>query len=112
MTKRQHDYYVAIKAFIEKNGYSPHYQEIADLVGIKSLTSVAHACDRLAALGYVTFVGKGIGRRVKLLKKEYQDLTSCNRNHAQIWFSVTFCPLCELLMNTQQPPTQADVYRR
>ncbi len=103
-----------IKKFIETNGYSPRYQDIADAMGVKSLSGVSNAVRQLAFLGYVTLVGEGQAKKIRLLANQYHELLFCHREHVQIWFQGNFCPMCELIrtyeLRIQQPPTQEEVF--
>lgn len=44
-----------IVAFIESNGYSPSYREIASAVGLRSASTVLHHLEALAAEGLIGY---------------------------------------------------------
>lgn len=44
-----------IVAFIESNGYSPSYREIASAVGLRSASTVLHHLEALASKGLIGY---------------------------------------------------------
>ncbi len=69
MTKRMSDYYVFIRNFIYKNGYSPTHTEIAAGVGISSRGTTKKYIDLL--------VNKGL---IKINKKTSRNIELVNNN--------------------------------
>lgn len=53
LTKRQVDVLECIWMFINKKGYSPAFREIAEGVGITSLSTVSKHLDTLESKGYI-----------------------------------------------------------
>ncbi len=52
-TKKQHELFVFIDAFIRENNYSPSYREIMSALGYKSVSTVAIHVDGLIGGGYL-----------------------------------------------------------
>ncbi len=104
MTRQQKVYFDAIERYIKKNGCSPAYTEIAKMLGIRSLASVAKMVDRLVRDGYLV-KGLGGGRNLSIVPGKLHGFNICDRNHAEIYFRETVCPLCtEIQKNT--PPRE------
>lgn len=68
MTRRQSEALAFIAAFIEREGYSPSYREIAAGIGLSSHTNAHRIVRCLEAQGYVTFA-RGCGRTLRLVKQ-------------------------------------------
>ena len=54
MTAKQRKIFDFIEYFIEENGYSPTFQQIADKMKLRSLATVSKHIDRIIAEGYLT----------------------------------------------------------
>ena len=67
LTKKQEKLYLAIKNFIEKNGYAPTIREINEIINIKSTSTTFYKLLQLQKKGYITYVN-GKSRTIKLLK--------------------------------------------
>lgn len=67
LTKKQEKVYLAIKNFIEKNGYAPTIREINELINIKSTSTTFYKLLQLQKKGYITYVA-GKSRTIKILK--------------------------------------------
>lgn len=67
LTYIQKRFYYSIKDFIEKNGYSPSYRELARLNGINSVATVNYHMKRLKDKGYIDYQ-EGRCRTVKIIK--------------------------------------------
>ncbi|OAK72703.1 hypothetical protein ABB05_07560 [Lederbergia galactosidilytica] len=65
---RQKEIILAIKEYVEDNGYPPSYRELTNLVGLKSVSTLAGHLDRLKAKGYVSFM-PGLPRTLSLNKE-------------------------------------------
>ncbi len=65
---RQKEIIIAIKEYVEDNGYPPSYRELRDLVGLKSVSTVSGHLDRLKAKGCVSFM-PGLPRTLSINKK-------------------------------------------
>lgn len=59
LTRRQKDFMDTVSRFIERNGYSPSYEELAREMNLRSLATVNKYVVTLRAKGYLR---KGIGR--------------------------------------------------
>lgn len=67
LTKKQEKLYLAIKNFIEKNGYAPTIREINEIINIKSTSTTFTKLLQLQKKGYITYIN-GKARTIKLLK--------------------------------------------
>lgn len=67
LTYVQKRVYYSIKDFIEKNGYSPSFREIAKLNGNNSVATVQFHMKRLRNKGYIQYEDKK-SRTVKIVK--------------------------------------------
>jgi len=67
LTKRQVDLFNAIKVYIEDNGHSPSYRELADISGLKSTSTVSGHLEKLKAKGYINFI-RGAPRTLTIKK--------------------------------------------
>lgn len=67
LTKKQEILYLAIKNFIEKNGYAPTIREINEIINIKSTSTTYTKLLQLQKKGYITYIN-GKARTIKLLK--------------------------------------------
>lgn len=67
LTKKQEKVYLAIKNFIEKNGYAPTIREINEIINIKSTSTTFTKLLQLQKKGYITYIN-GKARTIKLLK--------------------------------------------
>lgn len=67
LTKKQEKLYLAIKNFIEKNGYAPTIREINEIINIKSTSTTFNKLLQLQKKGYITYIN-GKARTIKLLK--------------------------------------------
>lgn len=56
MTKRQRQMFDFIRGYWKERGYSPSYREIADGVGIRSISGVSRMLICLQERGLVTFL--------------------------------------------------------
>lgn len=72
MTDQQKRIYLAIRAFIETNGYGPTIREICNAVGLSSSSTVKSHVDTLRRKGYVTFE-KSLPRTIRLTDKPLED---------------------------------------
>jgi len=54
LTERQQQILNAITSFINEKGYSPTVRELADMVGIKSSSTLYRHLQKLAKKGYIT----------------------------------------------------------
>ncbi len=101
---------MAIRDFLATEGYAPNYRQIAKLVGVRSLGTVAVRVHQLVDHGYVTLTPFGRINSVRTIPDDCADLVMCNRGHVAIWFRASFCPLCELLQRLH-PPAPPGVYK-
>ena len=53
LNQREYDLYLAIKSFINKNGYSPSYRELLDFNIYKSLSSIMETLNKLYDLDII-----------------------------------------------------------
>lgn len=67
MTQKQEELYIAIKEFINKNGYSPTVRELGEITNIKSPATTFTKLIILKRKGYITYV-EGKARTIKILK--------------------------------------------
>lgn len=67
MTDKQEELYIAIKEFINKNGYSPTVRELGKITNIKSPATTYAKLIILKRKGYITFV-EGKSRTIKILQ--------------------------------------------
>ncbi|MBQ7030819.1 MAG: transcriptional regulator [Bacilli bacterium] len=67
LTKRQKIILEAIDYFIQENGYSPTYNEIANLIGANNISSIFGICLKLEIKGYIS-TEKGKSRTIRILK--------------------------------------------
>lgn len=65
LTKQQDVVYQFIRSFLEREGYPPSVREIAQGVGLKSVSTVKFHLDRLVEAGYLT-VAPGKNRAITL----------------------------------------------
>jgi LexA DNA binding domain-containing protein len=104
MTPQQKIYFDAIKQYIARNSCSPAYTEIGKMVGVRSLATVSRMVDRLVRDGYLV-KGLGGGRNLSVVPGKLHGFNVCDRNHEEIYFKATVCPLCtEIQKNT--PPRE------
>jgi SOS-response transcriptional repressor LexA len=103
MTLQQKIYYDAIKSYIYKNGCSPAYQEIARMVGVRSLASVAHMVDRLVRDGYLVKTAHSSARSLAVVPGKLHGFNICERNHPVIYFMEGVCPLCTEIQKHTPP---------
>lgn len=73
LTKRQAQYVDFIRAFRDRHGFSPSYQEIAQGVGIRSLAAVHEMVLRLADSGYLA-VDKNVNRSIRIPGAEVVEI--------------------------------------
>jgi SOS-response transcriptional repressor LexA len=107
MTPQQKVYFDALERYIKQNGCSPSYEEIGKMVGVTSLGTIAKMVDRLVRDGYIV-KGTGSSRNLAIVPAKLHGFNICDRNHEQIWFLSTVCPLCtEIQKNT--PPRMVAV---
>jgi len=97
-------YFDAIKAYIQKNGCSPSYEEIGKMVGVTSLSTVSHMVNRLVRDGYIV-KGLGGGRNLAIVPAKLHGFNVCDRNHELIYFKATVCPLCTEIQKNTTPRT-------
>lgn len=67
MTNKQEELYIAIKEFINKNGYSPTVRELGELTNIKSPATTYGKLIILKRKGYITYE-EGKSRTIKILQ--------------------------------------------
>ena len=72
LTKRQRQVVDCVASFIQKNGYSPSYEEIAGAMGLASLATVHKHLTSLCAKGYLTR-GANQSRSLELGPQYYSD---------------------------------------
>lgn len=68
ITKRQREILDWISRFVEENRYSPSYTEIAEGVGLKSVSTVSDHLHNLADRGFIT-IDFNRGRSITLVGK-------------------------------------------
>lgn len=68
LTPKQFEMYQAIDSFIDKNGYSPSYKELAKATGKANSSTAFHIIKRLERRGYVASI-PGSGRSLIIIKK-------------------------------------------
>lgn len=68
LTKRQKIIFNEIKQYIEENGHSPTYRELANLSGLKSSSTVSTHLENLKAKGYINFI-VGAPRTITINKR-------------------------------------------
>ena len=56
LTDRQKDVFNVIKDYINDNGFSPSYRELAKLSGLKSSSTVLGHLRQLKKKGYINFI--------------------------------------------------------
>jgi|ETN02SMinimDraft_4_1059925.scaffolds.fasta_scaffold22095_3 repressor LexA len=66
LTPKQKWVFEAIKDFIQQNGHSPSYEEIKQLMGVRSKSNVHAYVHRLATRGWIGF-GNGRNRSIYIL---------------------------------------------
>lgn len=57
--------YKIVKKYIKENGYSPTVREIQQLIGLKSVATVAGHLDMLQKQGYITRIS-GASRTIRI----------------------------------------------
>lgn len=67
ISKKEREVYNTIKAYIEKNGFSPSMREICRSVGIQSTATITVYLDKLESLGYI-HRGKFVSRGISIIK--------------------------------------------
>ena len=67
MTEKQEELYLAIKSFINKNGYAPTVRELNEITNIKSPATTFGKLIQLKKKGYITYI-EGKARTIKILK--------------------------------------------
>lgn len=107
MSPQQKVYYDAIKRYIAKNGCSPTYKEIAQMVGVTSLASVMNMLDRLIRDGYLVRSQGAAYRNIAIVPGKLHGFNVCERNHEEIYFRGTVCPLCTEIQKHTRPRTVA-----
>jgi SOS-response transcriptional repressor LexA len=103
LSKIQTRYYRSILDFIEKHKYAPSYDEIATMVGVRSLATVKMAVERLIEKGFLARdpnAGHNM-RNLMVVPQKMHNMNSCNRNHEPVWFFRDNCVVCELLKRIQ-----------
>ena len=56
LTPKQHGFLLIIQGFIKSNGYSPSYEELKQLAGLKSKSNVHAKMYALKRRGYLDFL--------------------------------------------------------
>lgn len=97
MTAAQNRVFLAIKKFIERNGYSPSYRDLQDALDLKSPASVWKHVEALKAQGYIEH-SYNKGRSLAICPdKVLQGFCACRFQHEMIYFRGATCPMCALL---------------
>ncbi len=68
LSRKEKELVIAIKQYVEDNGYPPTYRELRDLVGLKSISTVSGHLERLKAKGYVSYIS-GSARTLSINKE-------------------------------------------
>jgi SOS-response transcriptional repressor LexA len=97
MTRIQKKYYEAIRSLLEHHKRSPSFEEIATLVGVRSLASVHRAVHKLIDQGYVINEPGRKYMNLAIVPQKMHSMNSCNRQHPPIWYLSAQCPLCDVL---------------
>jgi SOS-response transcriptional repressor LexA len=99
MTATQKRYFEVIRSFIEKEGRSPQFSEIARMMGVTSLCTVHKIVHRLIEQGLIAprLTKTGKVADFQIVPQKMHSLNSCNRQHPAIWYMASVCPLCEVL---------------
>ncbi|MEK4442356.1 LexA family protein [Niallia sp. FSL K6-0077] len=71
LTQKQQNVLNALEIYINENGYSPSYRQLAKVVNLKSSSTVSGYLLRLKEAGYVTWE-EGCPRTLSIIKKEAQ----------------------------------------
>ncbi|MER2057320.1 MAG: transcriptional regulator [Niallia sp.] len=71
LTQKQQNVLNALEVYINKNGYPPSYRQLADIVNLKSSSTVSMYLLKLKSAGYVTWE-EGCPRTLSIIKKEAQ----------------------------------------
>ncbi len=79
ITKKQQKILDFVSDFIEKNGFSPTYREIATGLDLKAVSSVAEHIENLVAKGILRKSGDH-GRVVEIIDLSYPETTSLFRS--------------------------------
>lgn len=103
MTKQQKIYYDAIKGYIHAHGCSPTLQEVAELVGVRSLASVHRVVHCLVDDGYLVKDPNHTIRNLHVVPDKLDGFNYCDRAHEGIYFQSTVCPLCKEIQRRVQP---------
>lgn len=67
LSNKEIEILLAIKEYINKNGYSPSVREIGKLVGLKSSSTVHDYLEKLRSKGYISKLGNS-PRTLKIIK--------------------------------------------
>lgn len=76
ITKKQKRLLDFISDFIDKNGISPTYREIAAGLELKSVSSVAEHIDNLVLIGALKKTGGGEARALEVVDLTFPETTS------------------------------------
>jgi SOS-response transcriptional repressor LexA len=71
LTQKQQNVLNAIETYINENGYPPSYRKLAEIVNLKSSSTVSTYLSKLKNAGYVTWE-EGCPRTLSIIKKEAQ----------------------------------------
>jgi len=92
LTKRQRQVLDATAAWIKKHGYSPSYEEIGAVVGVKSSATVYVLLRVLQRKGYIRRAYNS-QRAIEIIPESVRALKSCDVGHPICWFAGD-CPAC------------------
>lgn len=67
MTKRKQEVLSAITHYRKDKGYSPSYSELADLIGVTSLSTVHKHVESLVAIGKLHRCARNIARTIEVV---------------------------------------------
>ncbi|MCI8545171.1 MAG: transcriptional regulator [Bacilli bacterium] len=71
LTNKQKQVFNAIEYLIEEKGYSPTYQEIADLLNVKNVSNIFNIVMNLEKKGYVS-TKQGKSRTIMIVKNNHE----------------------------------------
>ncbi len=71
LTNKQKQIFNAIEYLIEEKGYSPTYQEIADLLNVKNVSNIFNIVMNLEKKGYVS-TKQGKSRTIMIVKNNIE----------------------------------------
>lgn len=68
LTEKQKEIIDKLKAYIDENGYSPTFRELAKLANINSSATISYHLVRLKNMGYIDYVPKR-NRTIRIVKE-------------------------------------------